>query len=880
MQTVHSTDLASFLADCESFVQSLADIITQDGTEVDEMAGMRQKLENYKSEQMGQHAKGSHALFEEAMYVREFQREKPLRPHEMVRLFEVSSVARLYQLNELETKPTLAHPSAIFNHAVCLIREDITKLEVDIIVNSTDSAFAGSGTLDRTVFKKGGPELRDQVERFAKSKEGDVHMTPGYQLPARNIIHVVPPNQFQRNTKAVLRKIYREVLHTAVLMKATSIAIPCIGTGMLNYPRRDCASLAMEEIKRFLESAEPTSLLEKIVLVTYSSNDEFIYKSLLPVYFPPVQPYPNADDSTQRPVTPSSPQSIESRGGSASSKPSLTPRRSLFGSIGEAFRSVRFGKQPETSRQITTFDEHALIGFEAHAHDCTTCKDINRLYQEGRDLCEVGYPHAQLILRFMDMAQDQTIYTKPDQSGQRTRLEVPADLFPLSVTLLSVVEQSFRDESRTRPFVSQNRPYEAMTQSQTQMEDLPGVQIHEAEVTVPIPMHVSGGREKPRAEVATYSSLAERWDPIFHGECSVHIYPRRIDIRDTDYPTAEQVPLLSLELTQSTKLVRHATDTEILLSGAPRLESVLTVHGDVLFRSRNRDGSEALLKMLLRAKNGDSENTEASAPTDSYPEWNRRLRGIRDDLRSKDEGGQPSNPPPKVTQSVDDTAAGLLPGSQEQDLRSQPSERDDAELLILPSVPSHDPSLPTSGVAGDQNRSPLATEIHAHLITDLKTRPGSYIGKHIDAISSALHRSVPEISAAIEELAVARVVHNTLDGNTWVVSNPPKTIPVLRQQPSQPRNSPAPGSSERETGYEYCSRPGSILYGFWQSDTQQATWSYRSRNCGRPPATDCRYLACSQRSGCSRGYQTRPKCRNLGPRNSAQRRFIRTTGIG
>jgi hypothetical protein len=52
---------------------------------------------------------------------------------------------------------------------------------------------------------------------------------------------------------------------------------------MLNYPRRDSASLQIEEVKRFLETADPNSLLEKIIFVVFSANDEFIYKSLLPV---------------------------------------------------------------------------------------------------------------------------------------------------------------------------------------------------------------------------------------------------------------------------------------------------------------------------------------------------------------------------------------------------------------------------------------------------------------------------------------------------------------------------------------------------------------------------------------------------------------------
>jgi hypothetical protein len=132
-----------------------------------------------------------------------------------------------------------------------------------------------------------------------------------------------------------LRKMYRDVLYRAVSMRATSIAIPSIGTGALNYPRRDCTAVAMEEVKRYLETAEPSSTLESIVFVVYSSHDEFVYKSMLPVYFPPV----SAQRGTA--VRPTTPDNVEvSTPGSTSSEdteaPPPPPRRSLFGSIGNA----------------------------------------------------------------------------------------------------------------------------------------------------------------------------------------------------------------------------------------------------------------------------------------------------------------------------------------------------------------------------------------------------------------------------------------------------------------------------------------------------------------------------------------------------------------
>jgi hypothetical protein len=85
----------------------------------------------------------------------------------------------------------------------------------------------------------------------------------------------------------------------------------------------------MEEVKRYLETAEPTSTLESIVFVVYSSHDEFIYKSMLPVYFPPV----SAERGTA--VRPTTPEKVNTPSTPASESTS-PPRRSLFGSIGNA----------------------------------------------------------------------------------------------------------------------------------------------------------------------------------------------------------------------------------------------------------------------------------------------------------------------------------------------------------------------------------------------------------------------------------------------------------------------------------------------------------------------------------------------------------------
>jgi O-acetyl-ADP-ribose deacetylase (regulator of RNase III) len=227
----HGMDPSRLLSMCSTFIQGLDDIITRNGGDFADMSDTRRILKLYKLKRRGgRDLAGIQDELNEALYTREFQGETIAQARDTVKLHQIQSMAQLYKLGELEEKHTLAHPSAAFNHIVCLAREDITKLDVDVMVNSTDSTYGGIGTLDRTVFSKGGEKLREAVKRFGMGAEGEVKLSEGYLLPAKHILHVVPPEQFRKDTKDVLRKIYREILHTAVTLEATSIAFPSIGT--------------------------------------------------------------------------------------------------------------------------------------------------------------------------------------------------------------------------------------------------------------------------------------------------------------------------------------------------------------------------------------------------------------------------------------------------------------------------------------------------------------------------------------------------------------------------------------------------------------------------------------------------------------------------
>jgi len=230
----HGTDPSLFLEDCRKFVEGLDEVITENKVPSVAMLGRRPRLEKYKARQREQSSgslQGRLNALDEVLYTREFQRDivDTRVSRKVVKIHDIQPISHLYRFGELDEQTTLAHPSASFNNTVCLVRNDITMLEVDIMVNSTDVAFAGMGTLDRSVFTKGGPEMEEAVKVLGVREIGDIVTTPGYALPARHVLHVIPPGLYNKKAKHVIRNIYREVLGKAVEMRATSIAIPSIG---------------------------------------------------------------------------------------------------------------------------------------------------------------------------------------------------------------------------------------------------------------------------------------------------------------------------------------------------------------------------------------------------------------------------------------------------------------------------------------------------------------------------------------------------------------------------------------------------------------------------------------------------------------------------
>ena len=162
-------------------------------------------------------------------------------------------------------------------------RHDITRLEVDAIVNSTDREFSSFGSLDQAIFEAGGPDMRKAISKFGICEDGSVRLTEGYQLPCKHVCHAIPPGHYQsRGSSAeAFRKCYSNSLEMALEVAARTIAFPAIGAGLLGYPRFEVVSIAIEEAQKFL-AQHKTRVIDKIIFCVLEEADESMYRMLLP----------------------------------------------------------------------------------------------------------------------------------------------------------------------------------------------------------------------------------------------------------------------------------------------------------------------------------------------------------------------------------------------------------------------------------------------------------------------------------------------------------------------------------------------------------------------------------------------------------------------
>jgi len=159
-----------------------------------------------------------------------------------------------------------------------IVKGDITKLEVEAIVNAANNSLLGGGGVDGAIHSAAGPELLAECRTLGGCETGHAKITGGYNLPAKYVIHTVGPvwrgGEYGENK--LLASAYRNSLTLAIESGISEIAFPSISTGVYSFPLERAAGIAIGEIARFQKQHDI-----EVMMVCFSDKAFDVYSRVL-----------------------------------------------------------------------------------------------------------------------------------------------------------------------------------------------------------------------------------------------------------------------------------------------------------------------------------------------------------------------------------------------------------------------------------------------------------------------------------------------------------------------------------------------------------------------------------------------------------------------